>query len=127
MNPHPTLRRLAATALLLLPVLAQAHPGHGHPDGFAAGAQHPFTGFDHLIALLAAGLLMGVLNSQARWLVCAAFLASLGVTHSLWVLPGANSMGYMAGMLSMSAALLAAGMAASRLISLTAAAVRTRT
>lgn len=49
-----------ATALLLAatPVLALAHAGHdaGGHHGFAAGLEHPFTGLDHLMAMLAVGL-----------------------------------------------------------------------
>jgi hydrogenase/urease accessory protein HupE len=115
---------VAVATLLLLPALAQAHPGHGHPDGFAAGALHPFTGIDHLAGLLTAGVLMGLLKAQARWLICAAFLALLGGTHSLWVAPAAGAGGYLAGMMFMSTTLLAAGMAASRLLRVTAAVER---
>jgi len=45
---------LAALALLTVSLPAAAHPGHG--TGFLAGVLHPFTGLDHLLALLAAGL-----------------------------------------------------------------------
>lgn len=54
------LRRLAAAAALavLAATPALAHPGHpGHEDlGAWAGFAHPFTGLDHLLAMLAVGL-----------------------------------------------------------------------
>jgi len=48
-------------ALALIPAGALAHPGAlaehlGQPHGFADGFVHPFTGLDHLLATLAAGL-----------------------------------------------------------------------
>ncbi|MDR9829553.1 HupE/UreJ family protein [Vibrio sp. FNV 38] len=48
----------ALLALTVTPSLALAHPGHEH-HSFSAGITHPVTGFDHLIMLLAFGLLVG--------------------------------------------------------------------
>jgi urease accessory protein len=42
--------------LLLACVPAMAHGGHGADGSFAAGFAHPFTGFDHLLAMLGIGL-----------------------------------------------------------------------
>ncbi|MBB3219372.1 HupE/UreJ family protein [Pseudoduganella umbonata] len=48
--------KLFAGAVLLAASLpALAHPGHAEM-GFADGLLHPLTGFDHLLALLAAGI-----------------------------------------------------------------------
>lgn len=43
---------------LLLPSLGWAHgaEGHAHAHGLTAGVLHPFTGLDHLAAMLAVGL-----------------------------------------------------------------------
>lgn len=123
-----SIRNLAACiALASLPSLALAHPGHSHDAGFMAGVLHPFGGIDHLLGLALAGLLLGWLPATRRWPVCAAFLGLLGATHVLWLEPGAGGSAYVAGLLCMSAGLLAAGMATSRLIRLTAAAARSRT
>ena len=74
---------LASAALLLVmsPTLF-AHAGHG-ASGLLAGATHPIHGFDHLLAMVAVGLL-GVRcatgatgNRQALWLVPAAFMSSM--------------------------------------------------
>ncbi|MBA4178419.1 MAG: urease accessory protein UreJ [Leptothrix sp. (in: Bacteria)] len=48
-------RALATSALMFAASAAQAHPGHG-VEGLAAGLAHPFTGLDHLLAMLAVGL-----------------------------------------------------------------------
>jgi urease accessory protein len=41
-------------ALCVLPVsgAVMAHTGHPDVTGFASGFTHPFTGFDHLVAML---------------------------------------------------------------------------
>jgi len=52
-------RRLGAACAMLaglaVSLPAAAHPGHAD-SGFGAGLLHPFTGLDHLLALLAVGL-----------------------------------------------------------------------
>src|SRR3954466_12095077 len=55
----------AACGALLLPALAEAHPGHGAGMSFAAGALHPWAGLDHLMALAATGLLASRLGGRA--------------------------------------------------------------
>lgn len=54
-----TMFRIAtlAVAAMLLPLAAQAHPGHGAGAGFAMGLAHPLTGWDHLAVLLCLGML----------------------------------------------------------------------
>jgi len=50
------MKKLFVLALALGAALpAAAHPGH-EALGFGAGFAHPFTGIDHLLAMLAAGL-----------------------------------------------------------------------
>ena len=46
----------AVAALCLLALPAMAHPGHGDSVGFLAGFAHPFTGIDHLLAMLGVGI-----------------------------------------------------------------------
>ena len=51
---------LGLALLMIVPTLALAHggvdAGAHHGNGFAAGFLHPFTGLDHLAAMLAVGL-----------------------------------------------------------------------
>ena len=62
-------------AVLLVAALpAAAHPGHGPMWGFAAGVQHPLSGIDHLLAMIAVGLWAAQLGGRSRWLVPAAFV-----------------------------------------------------
>lgn len=61
MKAHTRSNLLIATAtpalLLLFTTPAMAHVGHGSSSGLLSGLLHPFTGLDHLVALLGAGLL----------------------------------------------------------------------
>lgn len=52
-------RKITATVLVaaLLPVAAQAHPGHETQAGLLAGLLHPLTGWDHLTVLITLGAL----------------------------------------------------------------------
>lgn len=74
----------SAALLLLASSVLFAHPGHGEL-GFAAGASHPVHGLDHLLAMVAVGLL-GVrcasgpqANRHALWQVPAVFMGSMMV------------------------------------------------
>jgi urease accessory protein len=72
------LRRL----LLILPFaavpLAQAHPGHGIRS-FATGFQHPLTGYDHLLAMVAVGLWAVQLGGRARWVLPLTFVSAMAL------------------------------------------------
>ena len=93
MKTHPTLRRF----LLLLPLaaapLAQAHPGHGL-HSFSAGLQHPLTGYDHLLAMVAVGLWAVQLGGRARWALPLTFVSAMALGAmagiSGFALPGVN-------------------------------------
>lgn len=64
---------IAGLAAALIAGPAFAHPGHG-VDGFAAGALHPITGLDHLLAMLAVGLWAGLVFRKAWWVWPATFI-----------------------------------------------------
>jgi len=63
---------LAATA-------AQAHPDPGQASGFIHGFSHPFSGMDHIMAMVAVGLLAARLGGRALWLVPLSFIAMMAV------------------------------------------------
>jgi len=52
-----------AAFLTLASSAALAHPGHG--DGLAGGLAHPFTGIDHMLAMVAVGLWASQLGRRA--------------------------------------------------------------
>lgn len=66
----------------VLPSVAQAHLGHDaglhHGLGFAAGFIHPFSGADHLCAMLAVGLWSALVFRDGRvWAAPVAFALTL--------------------------------------------------
>lgn len=67
--------RLLALIVVLLPTAALAHPGHGEGAGLAAGLAHPFTGIDHIAAMVAVGLWAALKGGRALWAWPAAFVA----------------------------------------------------
>lgn len=95
-------RLIAAVLLLALAAPAFAHPGHG--TGLEAGLIHPFTGIDHMLAMLAVGLWAAQQRSaRALWAVPLAFVASMAV-------------GAVAGRLGLQLPAVEAGIAASLLV-----------
>jgi urease accessory protein len=114
------LTRFAAAAFGLLPALALAHPGHGETSSFIAGALHPLSGLDHLAGFIAVGVLVAKLGGRYLAPLAAALL---GLLVAAWT-AGSDGWQYAAGFMLAGAGLIAAGMAAARLISLAASALR---
>jgi urease accessory protein len=59
-----------------------AHPG-GEAHSFIAGAVHPLSGIDHLLAMLAVGLLAGHSGGNMRWWLPASFVTAMAVGAGL--------------------------------------------
>jgi urease accessory protein len=93
---------LPVAALLLVPTLAQAHPGHD-VTGFSHGFAHPLGGLDHLLAMLAVGLWAAQMGGRARWAVPATFVTVM-------------SLGGMLGMMGLHLPMVESGIAASVLV-----------
>jgi urease accessory protein len=76
--------RTAITKLLITIILlgassaAFAHPGH-NVSGFAAGLMHPFSGLDHLLAMVAVGMWAAQSGGRKIWLLPATFMTMLAV------------------------------------------------
>jgi urease accessory protein len=73
---RPSIRILFAVALLGASGTAFAHPGHG-VSGFAAGLAHPFSGLDHLLAMVAVGIWAVQGGGHRVWLLPATFMTML--------------------------------------------------
>ncbi|MDH3332070.1 MAG: HupE/UreJ family protein [Desulfobulbaceae bacterium] len=58
---------------ILWPLYAWAHVGSGEAGGFVTGLQHPISGLDHVIAMLAVGLWGAQLGNPALWLLPVVF------------------------------------------------------
>ena len=70
-----TLRRASIAMALLLPALAQAHTGAGEASGLLHGLLHPFSGLDHMLAMVAVGAWALHVGGRALWALPAAFVA----------------------------------------------------
>jgi urease accessory protein len=58
--------------------VAFAHPGH-NVSGLAAGLMHPFSGLDHLLAMVAVGIWAAQGDGRKVWLLPATFMVMLVV------------------------------------------------
>lgn len=65
-----------ALPLILVPTLALAHPGHDQGT-FAAGALHPVGGADHILAMVAVGLLAAQMGGRAIWAAPLSFVGAM--------------------------------------------------
>ncbi|MFA6122075.1 MAG: HupE/UreJ family protein [Sideroxydans sp.] len=71
-----------AITYLFTSSLALAHTGseaHGVLSGFA----HPFSGFDHLVAMIAVGLWAAQLGGRATWMVPLSFVSVMAMSSIL--------------------------------------------
>lgn len=75
-NPVRIVKIVPALLLMLAALPAFAHPGHGETIGFFAGLAHPFTGLDHLLAMLAVGL-WSATTTRRIWLAPLSFASVL--------------------------------------------------
>lgn len=64
----------AMGVVLATPAVAHAHTGLGDAAGFAHGVLHPWTGLDHLCAMIAVGLWAAQCGGKAVWVVPLTFL-----------------------------------------------------
>ena len=72
----------AAVAIAALPVAASAHPGL-HAAGFGEGFVHPFTGADHLLAMIATGYWAAQFAGRARFALPTVFVCLMVVGGAL--------------------------------------------
>ncbi len=94
---HLLIRLNVLLPLLVLAPAAWAHPGHGlhvHTafGAFSAGFVHPFSGLDHILAMVAVGLWAAQMGGRALWAVPLSFVVTMAVGGALGVagvpLPG---------------------------------------
>ncbi|RNF33232.1 HupE/UreJ family protein [Paracoccus methylarcula] len=63
-------------AAAVFPGLALAHPGH-EAGQFMGGLSHPIGGADHLLAMVALGLLAAQIGGRMLWALPAAFVTAM--------------------------------------------------
>jgi urease accessory protein len=81
-------------ALCVFPTIASAHIIPGSPHGFHDGFAHPFSGLDHLLAMVAVGLWASQQRGRAVWLMPLTFVSVMVLGGALGLagacLPGAE-------------------------------------
>jgi urease accessory protein len=70
--------QLSTLALFLFtPVLLYAHPDFGNAAGFWHGFAHPFSGLDHILAMVAVGIWAVQVGGKATWLIPLSFVCMM--------------------------------------------------
>lgn len=94
MNGFKRVACAAGVLALTMPGVAFAHPGHGSGHPFVDGLLHPFTGADHLLAMVLVGLWSGFAFRGRPWVPPVAFLCAMvagyGAGMRGLVLPGSE-------------------------------------
>jgi urease accessory protein len=94
-RPHALLALFASVAFLLLFVAAapaSAHLVGVHGKGWRAGLEHPFSGIDHIVAMVAVGVWAAQIGRKAIWVMPTVFLLTMVggalVSFAGFALPG---------------------------------------
>jgi urease accessory protein len=80
---------LVSAAYLLWATAAYAHVDRGEAAGFFTGLQHPWSGLDHILAMIAVGLWGAQLGNPALWVLPVTFpmVMSFGAMMGLLGIP----------------------------------------
>jgi urease accessory protein len=73
----------AGALLILAPASVSAHPHHGVGEGFVHGFLHPFHGLDHILAMVAVGLMAYAWGGRAAVGIPVGFVAMAAVGWAL--------------------------------------------
>jgi len=78
-----------AALITFLPSFAFAHVELGQATGFITGLQHPWSGLDHVLAMIAVGIWGAQLGNPAIWLLPVTFpiVMSMGAMMGLLGIP----------------------------------------
>lgn len=94
MNQHDavdpkTILLLFLVLVILMPSCAFAHVEQGQAIGFITGLHHPWSGLDHVLAMIAVGLWGVQLGNPALWLLPVTFplVMSMGAMMGLLGIP----------------------------------------
>jgi hydrogenase/urease accessory protein HupE len=76
-------KRASFDAVRMEAAIALAHTGHAETTGLMYGLAHPISGIDHVLAMVAVGLLSAHLGGRALWLVPLTFVGVMMVGGAL--------------------------------------------
>lgn len=85
-KPWAALSLMLALMVFVLPSTASAHTATGAVGGFLSGFQHPLTGLDHIVAMVAVGLWGAFLGGRAMWTLPVVFPVVMAMGGSMGVL-----------------------------------------
>jgi len=68
-----------SSLLLFIPNMAFAHTDMSHSTSFFHGFNHPIGGMDHLLAMLAVGMLAAQLKGRALWTIPTTFIVLMAL------------------------------------------------
>ena len=119
-RPDPLTRVVSPCALAAVAAPALAHVEAGQATGFLTGFAHPFSGLDHILAMVAVGLWGAQLGAPAIWILPVTFPLVMAFGGFLGLI-GVHLPGVEIG-IAASAVLLGAAVMAERRTSLYAAA-----
>ena len=77
---------MIALMVFVLPSTASAHTATGTIGGFLSGFQHPLTGLDHIVAMVAVGLWGAFLGGRAMWTLPVVFPVVMAMGGAMGVL-----------------------------------------
>jgi urease accessory protein len=84
--------RVLAAAAAAIPAIAFAHAGMHNSHDLVQGLMHPFGGLDHVLAMVAVGVIAVQLGGRALWVLPLSFVATMAIAGSFGVaglvLPG---------------------------------------
>jgi urease accessory protein len=88
LNHRPWMSAFLTLTLMLfvLPATAGAHTATGTIGGFLSGFQHPLTGLDHIVAMVAVGLWGAFLGGRAMWTLPVVFPMVMAIGGAVGVL-----------------------------------------
>lgn len=81
----PVVLTTLVAAFIFSPALALAHTGHVDTSAFMYGLAHPISGIDHVLAMVAVGLLSAHLGGRALLLVPLSFVSVMAIGGALGV------------------------------------------
>src|SRR5262249_568198 len=71
--------RLCSAAMAFVPLAASADVVVGDGAGFLHGFSHPFSGIDHVLAMVAVGMFAAHLGGRGLWLVPLTFISVMAL------------------------------------------------
>jgi len=75
--------RAVVAAAAAVPTAVFAHAGHGGAHDAWQGFMHPIGGLDHVLAMLAVGVLAARLGGRAPWALPTSFVAAMAIGAAL--------------------------------------------